>query len=99
VGNWTTTLSNSDGGVNTAGAPASIIVTGGDNGSFTWGETLFSITVPTTTTLTFGWTYTTYDGGGSYWDPAGYEIDGTEYQLSPPSSDFGFSGSGGSHAL
>ena len=56
VGNWTTTLTNSDGGVNTAGAPTSILLTGGNNGSEASGETLFSISVPTTTTLTFGWT-------------------------------------------
>jgi hypothetical protein len=94
VGNWTTTLTNSDGGVNTAGAPTSILLTGGNNGSEASGETLFSISVPTTTTLTFGWTYTTYDCCGSEWDPAGYEIDGTQFQLSPPSSVTGFSGSG-----
>jgi len=94
VGNWGTTLTNSDGGVNTALAPTSITLTGGDNQSGAFGETLFSITMPTNTTLTFGWTYKTFDCCGSFWDPAGYEINGTEYQLSPPSSVAGFSGSG-----
>jgi hypothetical protein len=94
VGNWTTTLTNSNGGVNTALAPASVTLTGGNNGSGQFGETLFSITVPTTTTLTFDWTYTTFDCCGSYWDPAGYEINGTEYPLSPGDFVAGFSGSG-----
>ena len=82
VGNWTTTLNNSDGGVNTVMAPIFVTLTGGDNGSGQFGETLFSITVPTTTIIAFGLYYSTVDEAPSR-DPAGYEIDGTKYQFSP----------------
>ena len=94
VGNWTTTLTNSDGNVNTSLAPTSVTLTGGNNGSFLPGETLFSITAPTTATLSFNWIYSTLDCCGSVWDPAGYEIDGTKYQLSTNSAVPGLGGSG-----
>ncbi len=94
VSDWTTTLTNSDGSVNTSGAPGSVLLTGGNNLTDAAGTTLFSITVPADTVLTFDWTYTTDDTGGAYYDPAGYEIDGTKTQLSPVGSLQGFTESG-----
>jgi hypothetical protein len=94
VANWTTTWNNSDGSVDTSMAPSSVTLLGGDNYSFAPGETLFSIIAPTATSLVFNWTYQTFDCCGSAFDPAGYEIDGVQFQLSPPSSDPGFAGSG-----
>lgn len=94
VANWTTTLINSDGEADTSSAPASIELTGGNNGSIAAGVTLFSIVAPTTTSLVFDWTYQTFDCCGAKWDPAGYEINGVQTQLSPATSIPGFVGSG-----
>jgi hypothetical protein len=94
AGNWTTTLTNSDGSVDTSGAPASILLTGPNNGDSLPGETLFSITAPATATLTFDWVYSTFDCCGSVWDPAGYEINGAKFQLSKNSGVPGVGGSG-----
>jgi hypothetical protein len=80
--NFTLTLTNSDGQMVPLPPPSFIVLTGGNNGSGTFGETLFSIVAPTTTSLTFDWFYTTYDCCGSYWDPAGYVINGVKTQLS-----------------
>src|SRR6202011_22527 len=82
VSNWTTTLTNSDGGVDTSMAPASVTLTGGDNQSGEFGETLFSIVAPTSTSLVFSWTYSSLDFGAQF-DPAGYIINGMQTQLSP----------------
>jgi hypothetical protein len=60
VSNWTLTLTNSDGTVNTAGAPAFIEITSGDGGSGS-GNTDYTITVPKDTTITFSWAYSTVD--------------------------------------
>jgi hypothetical protein len=82
VSNWTTTLTNSDGGVDTSMVPASVTLTGGDNQSGKFGETLFSIVAPTSTSLVFSWTYSSLDFGAQF-DPAGYIINGMQTQLSP----------------
>ncbi|GCL41539.1 hypothetical protein [Dolichospermum planctonicum] len=42
--NWNLTNSNADGLVNTSNAPNSITLTGGDNGSDSFGRTTYSIT-------------------------------------------------------
>lgn len=89
VGNWTTSLANSNGGVDTSLAPSSITVLGSNNGdimgNFNEGYTIFTIVVPATTTLTFNWLYQSFDDGGSFWDPAGYKIDNQFFQLSTDS--------------
>jgi hypothetical protein len=82
VSNWTTTFTNSDGSVDTSMAPVSVTLTGGDNQSGNFGETLFSIVAPTSTSLVFSWTYNSLDFGAQF-DPAGYIINGTQFQLSP----------------
>jgi hypothetical protein len=94
VGNWTTTLTNSDGAVDTSSAPDVITMVGGNNGSGGPGEILFSIIAPTNDSFAFSWNYLTFDFDGSAFDPAGYEIDGVKTQLSPSFSEFGFLGSG-----
>ncbi|WP_432671339.1 hypothetical protein [Flavobacterium sp. SM2513] len=60
--NWTTTNTDTNGNVNTANAPASIIITSGNNGSSFPGTTDYSIVVPASGTLSFNWNYTTNDG-------------------------------------
>jgi|SRR6202790_3651824 len=93
VSNWTTTLMNSDGGVDSSMAPASVTLTGGDNQSGNFGETLFSIVAPTSTSLVFNWTYSSLDFGDQF-DPAGYIINGMQFQLSPSWSLPGVGASG-----
>jgi hypothetical protein len=94
VGNWTTTLTNSDGAVDTSSAPDFITMLGGDNGSNGPGEILFSMIAPKNDSFAFNWTYLTFDSDGAAFDPAGYEIDGVKTQLSPSSSESGFLGTG-----
>lgn len=62
VANWTFTNSNANGSLNTTGAPASIALTSGDNGSNTNGNTDYSITMPSNATISFDWSYGTGDG-------------------------------------
>jgi hypothetical protein len=75
--NWTFTNSNADGFVNTGGAPASISLTGGDNGSNSSGTTNYTTTAAGT--VTFNWNYSTADG--PFWDPFGYLLNGSFTQV------------------
>lgn len=59
--NWGTGAINSDGTTNTAGAPGSISMTSGDNGSGFSGTNDFTITVPQTGFISFNWSYSTND--------------------------------------
>ncbi len=72
--NWTTTLTNSNGTVNTASAPNSISLTSGNNGSGLNGQTIYSIVVPCTGYISFNWDYTTNDG--AQFDFPRYTING-----------------------
>ena len=78
--NWTQSLVNSDGGVNTAGAPSSISITSGNNGNFLPGETNYTITLPYSGTVSFDWVFTTVDEA-SFFDPFGYTVNGVFTQL------------------
>ena len=77
--NWTFTNSNADGSVNTGGAPASISLTGGNNGSFNSGTTNYTTTAAAAGTVTFNWNYSTADG--PFWDPFGYLLNGSFTQV------------------
>ncbi len=61
--NFTLVTNGGDGSVNTGGAPASIVLTGSDNG--TGGDTDFRMIVPgvAPTVLKFNWVYNTIDPG------------------------------------
>ncbi|MDB9413865.1 PEP-CTERM sorting domain-containing protein [Microcystis aeruginosa] len=59
--NWTLTNSNADGFVDTSGAPASISLTGGNNGSDSSGTTDYTTTAAAAGTVTFNWNYSTTD--------------------------------------
>ena len=74
--NWTFTNSNADGSVNTGGAPASISLTGGNNGSFNSGTTNYTTTAAAAGTVTFDWNYSTADVS-AFWDPFGYLLNGS----------------------
>ncbi|MCX7767686.1 MAG: PKD domain-containing protein [Flavobacteriales bacterium] len=64
--NWTTYANNSNGTVNSSGAPASITITSGDNGSGTLGTNGWTIIIPASGTITFNWSYSTIDWGPQY---------------------------------
>lgn len=59
--NWIFTNSNADGSVNTLGAPASISLTGGNNGSGFSGTTDYTVTAAASGTVMFDWAYSTQD--------------------------------------
>ncbi|MBK7692632.1 MAG: T9SS type A sorting domain-containing protein [Bacteroidetes bacterium] len=72
--NWTTLNTNSNGTVNAGGAPANIIMTSGDNGSFAAGTTEYTIVANCTGNLTFNWLYQTADGAA--FDQPKYRVNG-----------------------
>jgi hypothetical protein len=74
--NWTLTNSNADGFVNTSGAPASISLTGGNNGSGSSGTTDYTTTAAAAGTVTFNWNYSTTDDDVAF-DPFGYLLNGS----------------------
>ncbi|MBK7261265.1 MAG: PEP-CTERM sorting domain-containing protein [Rubrivivax sp.] len=78
VANWT--QSAGTGAINTAGAPNSISLTSGDDGSFEMSYTNFYIQFAVDTTVTFSWAYSTLDLSPFY-DPFGYVLSGTDSPL------------------
>jgi hypothetical protein len=78
--NWTLTNSDADGFVDTTGAPASISLTGGDNGSDDPGTTDYTTTAAAAGTVTFDWNYSTANGS-AFWDPFGYLLNGSFTQV------------------
>jgi hypothetical protein len=80
-GNWTLTLTNSNGTVNTAGAPNSITITSSDGiGNFNAGNTDYTITAPASGQVSFSWNYTTVDPPAVF-DPFGYLLNGQFIEL------------------
>ena len=82
VANWTVT-DNAGGTVDTSAAPASITLTGGNQGL--GGDTLFTITASESETISFDWSYVTNDlWGESGTDAFGYVINGVVTTLIDP---------------
>jgi hypothetical protein len=75
--NWTQTI-QPDGSINTGGAPASITLTGADNGGGNK-NTDFTIAAPSGGTVSFNWSFLTADG--PFYDPFGYLLNGAFTQL------------------
>ena len=79
--NWTTTLSPlSDGSVDTTNAPTDITITGPDNNLQRPSFINYTISAPSSGTVSFDWQYSTTDylaGGDSF----GYLINGSQTQL------------------
>jgi hypothetical protein len=73
--NWNLTNSNADGSVNTSNAPNSITLTGGNNGSNSFGRTTYSITNtnPASVNISFNWLYSTQDSPIPIWD--GFDVN------------------------
>jgi hypothetical protein len=85
--NWTFTNANANGAVNTAAAPTSIGLTGGDNGSSSIGRTSYTITASSSGTVSFIWVWSTKDlvtetgcvaFSGNLCDPLIRVLNGTE---------------------
>ena len=76
--NWTQTI-QPDGSINTGGAPASITLTGADNGGGNK-NTDFTIAAPAAGTVSFNWSFLTADGAPFY-DPFGYLLNGAFTKL------------------
>jgi hypothetical protein len=75
-GAWTFSVNNSNGTVNTAGAPANIILSSGTNGGGLPGTTNYSKTIGCAGSLSFNWNYTNADAFGSIFDYPRYTING-----------------------
>jgi hypothetical protein len=75
--NWTFTNTggSTDGSVNTAGAPVSISLTGGNSGSGTSGTTNFTIAAVASGMVSFDWNYTSADTGS--YDIGNFLLNGT----------------------
>jgi hypothetical protein len=76
--NWTLAQINSNGSVNTGGAPGSISMIS-SNGLLGAGQTNYTITVPCTGIVSFNWAYTTVDG--PTYDYPRYSINGGAFQF------------------
>ncbi len=83
-GNWTATTSG-DGVIDTtSGAPGSISMTSGDNNGFSNQD--FTIALFANGVVMFDWDFFTTDtglvgGDEAFWDPFGYLLNGTFFQL------------------
>ncbi|MEZ4963079.1 MAG: proprotein convertase P-domain-containing protein [Saprospiraceae bacterium] len=77
--NWTEQQVNSNGSINTAGAPASITINGSNNGSGAAGQENYNINVPQSGVINFTWTYNTVDA--AFFDPPGYTLNGVFTQV------------------
>jgi hypothetical protein len=87
VANWTTTLNGNPpgggGSVNTAGAPASIQLNGGNSGCVSGPCTVdFTIASVGNGNVTFDWAYQTSDVDGPGFDLFGFLLNGVFTQLS-----------------
>ncbi|TVP61409.1 MAG: PEP-CTERM sorting domain-containing protein [Nodularia sp. (in: Bacteria)] len=80
--NWNFNNTNANGFVNTTGAPASITITGGNNGSGQPGQTAYTTTAAASGLVSFDWSYETDDLDGSSFDPFFFLLDGVFTQIS-----------------
>jgi len=76
--NWTQSIQG-DGSISTGGAPASISLSGADDGSYINQNTDFTIAAPLAGTVSFDWAYSTAEG--PVFDPFGYILNGGFAQL------------------
>ncbi len=98
--NWSFSESpvGTGGSVNTGGAPASIAMTSGNNSL--QGSSDFTVTVPSAGTISFDWSYSTFDGPTWDWPvvvingtPAPGVTSGNPVPSQPAIQGFNFSGS------
>jgi hypothetical protein len=82
VANWTVSAPVG-GGVDLSGAPNTVTLTSSNSG--TGGDVDFTITAVAAALWSFDWVYWTDDSDGPTYDPAGYLLNNTFFQLSPGS--------------
>ncbi|BAY13928.1 PEP-CTERM sorting domain-containing protein [Calothrix sp. NIES-2098] len=73
--NWTLINRNADGFVNTTGAPSSVTLFGGDNGSNSYGTTDYIVQAVADGVLSFKWNYSTADAA-AFFDPFSFVKNG-----------------------
>ena len=73
--NWSLTNDNANGSVDVTDAPNSITLTGGDNQSFLFGSTSFTISAPANGTVSFDYDYNSFDLDGPAFDPFGVVVN------------------------
>jgi hypothetical protein len=95
--NWSLSLTNSDGTVNTSLAPASISMVSSNNGISGGGSTNYTITVPCSGNITFNWSYSTSDG--ALYDYPVYTINGGLNNLFPGYSTAGANNQSGTASI
>jgi hypothetical protein len=78
--NWSLANFNADGFVNTTNAPTSITITGGNNGSISFGRTTYVTTAAASGWVSFDWNYSTQDFS-SFYDPFRFVLHGSFTQL------------------
>lgn len=78
ISNWTSTLGT--GSIDVSGAPLGVSLTGGNDGSGNLSSTIFSVAITAAGTLSFDWSYSTAESN-SFWDPFGYELNGSVTRL------------------
>ena len=76
VSNWTLQNQSADGSVDLSGAPSSIVLTGGDDGSGNSGFTSWTIAAADSGTVSVNWHYATSDVSAAQ-DPFNYILEGT----------------------
>lgn len=90
--NWTITIPPQGGSV-TAMGDSQVMLISPNSGGCSNASTMFSIVIPSTGQLIFDWDYTTNDIDGPGFDPFGYRINGTFFQLTDNSGPDTQSGS------
>ena len=93
VVSFTLTNNNADGTVDLTGAPASIMITGGDNGSDSFGTTLFTVEAAASGLVSFAFDYMATDIDGPFFDPFGFTLNGIFTQLTNDNGGVNQSGS------
>jgi hypothetical protein len=77
------TFYNDDGANGTlSGSYPVFTITGADDGSGNDDTAFYVQTYASATSVSFTWRYTSFDSGGSAYDPAGWILDGVQTQLS-----------------
>ncbi len=80
-GNWTVIVPPQGGSVTMMG-DEEVMLVGPDGGICSNASTQFRIVIPSTGQLIFDWQYSTNDVDGPLFDPFGYNLNGTFFQLS-----------------
>ena len=90
--NWTLDNFFTDGSVDTTGAPDSISITGGNDGSGFFGQASFTTTAVADGEVSFDWSYFTNDVDSPEFDPFGFVLNDIFIQLT---DDLGANGQSG----